>query len=385
MKKICVITSSRADYGLLYNLLLKIKNSSYLNLQLVVSGSHLSKKHGMTVDQIKKDGFEIDACVPVIQDNDTHLDISRAISDGIIGFSETYDELSPDLVLILGDRYEILASAISATIANIPIAHLHGGEITQGAQDDVFRHSITKMSHLHFVAAKPYMDRVIQLGENPKSVFCYGGLGVDAIRNTLIMTKEELESELNLDLKKKALLVTFHPVTLEKLRTREQIMSLLSALSDFSDLTIVFTMPNADVDGTIISEEIEFFVEKNKNSHYFISLGQQKYYSCLQHFSAVIGNSSSGLLEAPSFKIPTINIGSRQDGRLRAKSIIDCKPNTQQILAAIKRALSKDFIAKIKNTINPYGEGGSSVKIVKVLEKINISEFKIKKFYDLGN
>ncbi len=385
MKKVCVVTSSRADYGLLFHLLKKIKKSPFLDLQLIVSGSHLSQQHGMTLNEIKNDGFTIDASVSIIQENDSHLDISRAVSDGIIGFSEAYERLSPDLVLMLGDRYEILACAIAATIANLPIVHLHGGEITEGAQDEAFRHSITKMAHLHFVAAKPYMERVIQLGENPKSVFCYGGLGVDAIRHTSLMSREELAKELNADLNKKALLITFHPVTLERLKSYEQMKSLLLILSEFSNFTIIFTMPNADIDGSKIATQIEAFVNNNDNTHYFKSLGQQKYYSCLYHFDAVIGNSSSGLLEAPSFKIPTINIGSRQDGRIRAKNIIDCEPNTKQIREAIKLGLSSKFAAEIKNTINPYGSGGASEKIIKVLEKINTSDLGRKIFYDLIN
>ena len=387
MKKICVITTSRADYGLLYSLIQKIHSSLVIKLQLIVSGSHLSPRHGMTVNQIHEDGFLVDAEVPIIQDADSELDISVAFSLGITGFANAYKKLSPDMVLILGDRYEILAAAISATIANIPIIHLHGGEITRGAYDDAFRHSITKMAHLHFVAAKPYLDRVIQLGENSENVYCVGGLGVDAIQTISLLSRQELAEELKIELKGKLLLVTFHPVTLEKLQNQVQISSLLEALSEFSknkihDSTIIFTMPNADTEGLKISRQIDAFVKKNKNAYFFTSLGQQRYYSCLNQFDAVIGNSSSGLLEAPSFKIPSVNIGSRQEGRLKAPSIIDCDTSTIQILEAIKLALSKHFRHQIKNVKNPYGDGGASQKIVNILENIKISGIQNKKFYD---
>ena len=388
MKKICVITTSRADYGLLYHLIQQIYSSSRLELQLIVSGSHLSSQHGMTVSQIREDGFLIDAEVPIIQDTDTVLDISRAFSLGVTGFAQAYERLSPDIVLLLGDRYEILAAAISATIANIPIIHLHGGEVTEGAYDDAFRHSITKMAAVHFVAAQPYMDRVIQLGENPKDVHCVGGLGVDSLKKISLLNKKQLAKELNIELKEKLLLVTFHPVTLEKSQNQGQITALLSALCYIAedinyDSTIIFTMPNADTEGSNLAVQIQAFVQKYKNAHFFASLGQQKYYSCLNHFDIVIGNSSSGLLEAPSFKIPTINIGSRQEGRLKAKSVIDCEPSTNEILNAINLSLSKGFRHQIKDTKNPYGEGGATDKIMKILETIDITEIQSKKFYDI--
>ena len=382
MKKICVITSSRADYGLLKHLLKEIKVSPLLDLQLIVCGSHLSSFHGMTINEIIDDGFKIDEKVDITQKNDTQLDISISISSGIKSFSRIYASLNPDAVLILGDRYEILAAAISATIANIPVVHLHGGEITEGAIDDMFRHSITKMSHLHFVAAVPYKKRVIQLGENPKNVFCVGGLGVDALNKVPILSKENLSKQLNIKLKKRSFLVTYHPLTANPSAGFLELLELLQALEKYEDCSIIFTMPNADADGLQLAKTLKTFADAHINTYYFSSLGQEKYFSCLSNFDAVIGNSSSGLLEAPSFKIPTINIGDRQKGRLKAESIIDCEAKKENIQEAIQKALSPKFIKKIQKTNNPYGRGGASKKIVRILENSDFSKLFIKEFFD---
>ena len=382
MKKICVITSSRADYGLLKHLLKEIKVSPLLHLQLIVCGSHLSSFHGMTINEIIDDGFKIDEKVDITQKNDTQLDISISISSGIKSFSRIYASLNPDAVLILGDRYEILAAAISATIANIPVVHLHGGEITEGAIDDMFRHSITKMSHLHFVAAVPYKKRVIQLGENPKNVFCVGGLGVDALKKVPILSKKNLSKQLNIKLKKRSFLVTYHPLTANPSTGYLELSELLQALEKYEDCSIIFTMPNADADGLQLAKTLKTFADAHTNSYYFSSLGQEKYFSCLSNFDAVIGNSSSGLLEAPSFKIPTINIGDRQKGRLKAESVIDCEAKKENIQEAIQKALSPEFIKKTQKTNNPYGRGGASKKIVRILEKSDFSKLFIKEFFD---
>lgn len=323
MKKICVISSTRADYSLLKALLEEIEKSEVLSLQLVVSGTHLSSIHGMTKKEIEQDNFKINAKVSVVQKTDNASDICKSISEGIKGFSEVFETLSPDILLILGDRYEILSAAIAATIANIPIAHLHGGEVTIGAYDEVFRHAITKMSHLHFVAAKEYEKRVIQLGENPNTVFCVGGLGVDSISRTELFTKKELSEQLEIDFDRPMLLVTYHPVTLSRQESSADLKTLLKALSYFTGCKIIFTMPNADTNGLKIAKKIKTYVNNDKNAYFISSLGQKKYFSCLNYFDALIGNSSSGLLEAPSFKIPAINIGSRQKGRLKADSVID--------------------------------------------------------------
>ncbi len=384
MKKICVITSSRADYGLLKALLEEIQKSKVLSLQLVVSGTHLSSAHGMTLKEIEQDNFKIHAKVSVIQKTDGASDICKSISEGIYGFSKAFETLTPDMLLILGDRYEILAAAIAATITNIPIAHLHGGEVTMGAFDEVFRHSITKMSHLHFVAAKEYEKRVIQLGENPNTVFNVGGLGTDSIRRTELFSKQELSEQLGIEFDRPMLLVTYHPVTLHKQESSADLEALLKALDYFTGCKIIFTIPNADTDGLKMAQKIRTYVNNNNNVYFIPSLGQKKYFSCLNNFDALIGNSSSGLLEAPSFKIPVINIGPRQKGRLKADSIIDCEANEKEIRIAIEKALSNDFKIILKKVKNPYGEGGASSKIISVLENCDISNLLAKSFFDLN-
>ena len=383
MKRICVITSTRADYGLLKALLEDIEKSKVLSLQLVVSGTHLSPIHGMTIKEIEQDNFKIDAQVEVVQKNDDVSDICKSISEGIEGFSEVFKTLSPDMLLVLGDRYEILSAVISATIAKIPIAHLHGGEVTMGAYDEVFRHAITKMSHLHFVAAKDYENRVIQLGENPNKVFCVGGLGTDSISRTELFTKKELSEQIGIEFDCPMLLVTYHPVTLSKQAGFADLETLLKALEDFTDCKIIFTMSNADTDGLKITNKIKTFVKKNKNTYFFSSLGQKKYFSCLNYFDALIGNSSSGLLEAPSFRIPAINIGPRQEGRLKADSVINCEPDEKEIRSAIEKGLSNDFKINLKKVKNPYGDGGASSKILKIIENSDFSQLLGKGFYDL--
>ncbi len=384
MKRICVITSTRADYGLLKALLKEIKKSEALNLQLVVSGAHLSPIHGLTIREIEQDNLKIDAKVSVVQKTDDVSDICNSISEGIKGFSKVFENLNPDILLVLGDRYEILSAAIAATIANIPIAHLHGGEVTIGAYDEGFRHAITKMSHLHFVAAKEYQKRVIQLGENPSTVFCVGGLGTDSISRTKLFTKEELSERLGIEFDSPMLLVTYHPVTLYKQDCFTDLSSLLKALDYFKGCKILFTMPNADTDGLKITKKIKNYVGNNKNTYFVSSLGQKKYFSCLNYFDALIGNSSSGLLEAPSFKIPAINIGPRQKGRLKAESVIDCEANEKEIRSAIEKGLSNDFKINLRKVKNPYGDGGASDKIINILENSDFSNLSMKTFFDIN-
>jgi GDP/UDP-N,N'-diacetylbacillosamine 2-epimerase (hydrolysing) len=384
MIKLCVITSSRADYGLLRHLLKDILNSASIKLQLVVSGSHLSNADGMTIDEIAADGFDIAARLPIFnQAKNDQNEISKRISLAINGFTSTFQALTPDLILVLGDRYEIFSAAVSATISHIPIIHLHGGEVTEGAYDESFRHSITKMSHVHFAAAEEYRNRIIQLGENPNNVFCVGGLGVDAIMRSPILTREELSQTLNVEIRPTSLLVTYHPPTLENKEELDGTIQLLSALDDWDEATICFTMPNADENSFHIIEKIKCFVKYKKNAHIFTSLGQIKYYSCLRYFSAVIGNSSSGLLEAPTFKIPTVNIGNRQDGRLKSDSIIDCRPEKKDIQNAILLALSSRFKSTLENVKNPYGNVGAAQKILAIIESLEPKKLLQKKFYDL--
>ncbi|WP_061233867.1 UDP-N-acetylglucosamine 2-epimerase [Leptospira interrogans] len=383
-RKICVITGTRADYGLLRWLILEISKSSKLDLQIIATGMHLSPEFGLTYKEIENDGFLIHKKIEILLSSDSTVGVSKSIGLGLIGFSEAFADLNPDIILVLGDRFEILAATVVALISKIPVAHLHGGETTEGAFDEGIRHSITKMSHLHFVAANEYRNRIIQLGEDPSNVFLVGGMGIDGIKKSNLLKKEELESSLNIKFKKNNLLITFHPVTLEESTAKAQMIELLSSLETLSPETgLIFTMPNADTDGRIIFELVKEFASSRSNAWHFTSLGQTRYLSCLQFVDAVVGNSSSGIIEAPSFKIGTINIGDRQKGRLRAKSIIDCEPKKIEIIDAFKRLYSSDFQKNLSTTVNPYGEGGASEKIVRILEKIDIQGILKKKFFNL--
>lgn len=384
MKKICVITSSRADYGLLRHLIREIEASKDLVLKLVASGSHLSKSEGLTIKEIEADGFEICAKIEIFKKlYNNNNEISTRISNAVIKFTDLYEKLKPDFVLLLGDRYEVFSAAISATISRIPIIHLHGGELTEGAYDESFRHSISKMSHIHFAAAPEYRNRLIQLGENPNNVFCFGGLGVDAINRTKILSKYQLAKALNIELGSPCFLITYHPITLEQNYGIDGLDQIFEALKFFPEAKVCFTSPNADTNSIILTNKIKNFVKNNYNAYLFSSMGQIKYYSCLKYFDAVIGNSSSGLLEAPSFQIPTINIGNRQNGRLKADSVIDCELNSESITKAIKLALSPTFLEKIKMVKNPYGDGGAAQKIRSVIENIDTTNIIPKKFYDI--
>ena len=382
-KKICVVTGSRAEYGLLRWVMEGIQQSDSLQLQIIATGMHLSPRFGMTVDVIEADGFRIDRKVEMLLSSDTNVAVSKSIGLGIIGFADAFADLKPDMILLLGDRYELLSAATAATIGLIPIAHIHGGETTEGAFDEAIRHSITKMSHLHFVAAEPYRKRVIQLGEDPSRVFHVGGLGIDSIHRLELLSREELERELGIVLQPRNLLVTFHPVTLEAGTAESQLEELLAALSELDNTGLIFTMPNSDTDGLVLFKQIEHFCAKHDYAHHFTSLGQLKYLSCMWHVDGVVGNSSSGLLEAPSFKKGTINIGDRQRGRLRAASVIDCEPNRWAIRQALTMLLSKEFGAVLEDVTNPYGTGNASESVVSVLEKMPPEGLLKKNFFDL--
>jgi len=383
LKKVLVITGTRAEYGLLRWVIDGISKSNLLELQLCVTGMHLSPEFGLTFQEIEKDGYQIDSKVEMLLSADTPSAITKSMGLGLIGFADEFNRLKPDLILILGDRYEIMCAAIAATIARTPIAHLHGGEATEGCIDEAIRHSITKMSHLHFVAAEEYRRRVIQLGEHTNRVFCVGGTGVDNIHKLDLLSKQELENSLDFELGGKSILVTFHPVTLESNTSGDQMRELLASLSEFTDHKIIFTMPNADTDGREILKLIESFCLDNHNCRAYTSLGQLRYLSCLKYVDVVVGNSSSGLLEVPSFKIPTVNIGDRQKGRLKAGCVIDCSPIKNQIISAIKRAVSLDFKESCKVIKNPYGEGGASQKIIQTIESIALEDIIKKSFYDI--
>ena len=382
-RKICVVTGSRADYGLLRSVIQAIKDDPNLDIQVVATGMHLSPTFGLTYKEIEADGFFIDEKVEVLNEVDTPYEISQSIAKGITGCAKAFNRLEPDLILLLGDRYEIFSAAIAAYVALIPIAHIHGGELTGGALDEAFRHSISKMSSLHFVAAEEYKKRLIQLGENPKNIYLAGGLGVDSIKKHKLLNKHELENKLNIKFLDKSLLITFHPVTLDIESSEFQFKELLKALSNFKDTTLIFTMPNADTGGRKLINMVEEFVIENKNAKAFTSLGQLLYFSCILNMDGVVGNSSSGVIEVPSFKKATVNIGDRQLGRLQAESIINCKPLKKDILNAIEKLYSSSFQTLLDRVTNPYSGTGVNEKIIEVLGAISLDGIIKKDFYDL--
>jgi GDP/UDP-N,N'-diacetylbacillosamine 2-epimerase (hydrolysing) len=382
-RKVCVVTGSRAEYGLLRWVMQGIQESENLALQVVATGMHLSPEFGLTYREIEADGFVIDRKVEMLTSSDTPVGIAKAMGLGLIGFADVFAQLQPDVLLVLGDRYEILAATTAAMTARIPIAHLHGGERTEGAMDEAIRHAITKMSHLHFVAAEEYGQRVIQLGEDPERVHLVGGLGVDAIQRVPLLNRGELERALDFKLGSKSLLVTFHPLTLEDGVTESQMSQLLLALDKLSDTSLIITLPNADSGGRGLIKMIEAFVATNTNARAYTSLGQLRYLSCVSQVDGVVGNSSSGLLEVPSFKKGTINIGDRQRGRLKASSVIDCKPKCNSILRAIERLYSGDFGQILETTQNPYGDGQASERVVQYLKSADLVGVLKKRFYDL--
>ncbi len=382
-RKICIITGTRAEYGLLYWLLKEIEADKELELQLIITGMHLSPEFGLTYKEIEKE-FKINKKIEMLLSSDTSVGISKSMGLAQISFAESYDELKPDIVIVLGDRYEIFSATSAAMIARIPIAHIHGGEKTEGAFDESIRHSITKMSHLHFTATEEYRNRVIQLGENPSRVFNVGGMGIENIKRLELLNKKEFEKSIEFKLNIKNILVTFHPVTLENSTAKEQFQQLLDAIDELEDTNIIFTKANSDTDGRVINQMIDEYVTKNSHkSIVFTSLGQLRYLSALQYVDAVVGNSSSGLAEAPSFKIGTINIGDRQKGRIKASSVIDCEPNKDSILKSFEKLYSKEFQETLKTTINPYGDGYASKKIVEILKNVNLENILKKSFYDL--
>lgn len=384
MRKICVVTGTRAEYGLLYWTMKGIAAEQSLHLQLCVTGMHLSPEFGLTFQQIKNDGFDIDEKIEMLLSSDSSQGISKSIGLGIIGFSDAFNRLKPDLILVLGDRFEMLAAVTAAMIAKIPIAHCHGGEATEGLIDEPIRHSITKMSQIHFTATDEYRNRVIQLGENPNRVYNFGALGIENINKLNLLSRPEFEASIDFKLSSLNFLVTFHPVTLEKSTAEEQFHMLLTALEDFKDSKIIFTKPNADTDGRVIIRMIDDFVKSHPtNSISFISLGQLRYLSAIKHVDVVIGNSSSGLLEVPSFKKATINIGDRQRGRVIANSVINCGPTTSEISSSIKRALTAEFQHSLKSINNPYGQENASEKIIKVLREVNLKDIVKKEFYNI--
>lgn len=384
-RKICVITGTRAEYGLLRWVMQGIKDDPELTLQIIATGMHLSPEFGLTYRDIEHDGFQIDRKVEMLTSSDTAVGIAKSMGLGLIGFADALHELKPDVIVVLGDRFEIFSAVSAALVARIPVAHLHGGELTEGAFDEAIRHSITKMSHLHFVAAEEYRQRVIQLGEQPDRVFLVGGLGIDSIKRLKLLDRAELEASLDFKLGSKNLLITFHTVTLETATAAEQMVELLAALAELMDTQLIFTMPNADTYGRVLIKKVGEFVAQHSNARAYTSLGQLRYLSCVSHVDGVVGNSSSGLAEVPSFKKGTINIGDRQRGRLQATSVINCEPTQQSIASALTKLYSIDFQKNLSNVTNPYGEGGASELIVERIKNIQLDGLVKKTFHDFSN
>jgi len=383
-KTIAIVTGTRAEYGLLKPLIKALHDDDTFNMQLLVTGMHLSENFGNTINEIETDGFPITAKIDSHLEGDSAVSVSNSIAETTRGFAKVLAELTPDLMMVLGDRSEIFATTTAATVQGIPIAHIHGGETTEGAYDEAFRHAITKMSHWHFTSTEVYRKRVIQLGEQPERTFNVGAIGIDSIANLELMTKSEFESSINFKLNKLNVLITFHPVTLENNTSEAQFNDLLSALDELKDVTLIFTKPNSDKDGTIISNQINTYVANHSEKAIaFTSLGQKRYLSALQYMDVVIGNSSSGIIEVPLFKIPTINIGDRQKGRLMPKSVINCLPIATEISKALKIALSSEFLESISNLKSDYGNGTATNQIMAILKSKPLPNIK-KSFFDLN-
>ena len=386
MKRIGIMTGTRAEYGLLKPLMQEINKDNDLELYLIVSGMHLSPEFGMTYKEIEEDGFEINAKVEMLLSSDSPVGISKSIGLGIIGFADEFQRADLDMLILLGDRYEALSAAICAMVMRIPIAHLHGGELTEGAIDEGLRHSITKMSYLHFTSTEEYRRRVIQLGENPERVFCVGAIGVENIKKINLMTKEELERSIHFEIDENTVIVTYHPVTLENNTVEEQFLNLLEVLDRNPKIRMIFTKANADTNGRIVNELIDKYAAQNsERACAFMSLGQKRYLSALKYCRIVIGNSSSGIIEAPSFGKPIINIGDRQKGRICADSVINCGYTQQEIQRAMETALTEEFENKARNCRNPYEKENTAANIISVIKDYLLNDkIKLKKgFYDI--
>lgn len=386
MKKICIVTATRAEYGLLKPVIEKIYKSETTELKLVVTGMHLSPEFGLTYREIEEDGYPIDQKIEMLLSSDTPIGITKSMGVALMGFADYFSFNRPDIVVILGDRYEMLMVSAAAMIARIPIAHLYGGEKTEGAVDEAIRHSITKMSQLHFTATEEYRRRVIQLGEQPDRVYNVGALGVENARKVRLLSKEELEHQIGFHFSNPTIMVTYHPVTLEMLTAREQFADILSVIDNHKEISVIFTKANADTDGRIINQMIDEYVRKNSDRCVgYASLGQRRYLSALQYVDAVLGNSSSGLIEVPSFHIPTINIGERQCGRVCAESVIHCRNNVEEIEEVLQTALSAEFRESLTMMQNPYEKEGTSDKIVEIIGSVLDNGIEMKKtFYDIS-
>ncbi|HHQ4555433.1 UDP-N-acetylglucosamine 2-epimerase [Aeromonas veronii] len=387
MRKICVITATRAEYGLLKCLLEDIQDDPALELQIISTGSHLSPEFGYTYKQIIDDGFQVNKKIEILLSSDTPVGVSKSMGLAQISFAEALDELQPDIVVVLGDRYELIPIVTAANIARIPVAHLSGGELTEGAIDELIRHAITKLSQLHFTAMDQYTNRVIQMGELPERVFTVGEVGLDNLLRMQLMSREEFETSIGQPLKARNLLFTYHPETTQEIAEVERdFQQILAALEQLENTLIIFTKANADVGGRLINKMLdEYVAEHVDQAVVFTSLGQLRYLSALQYVDAVVGNSSSGIVEAPSFKVATINLGNRQKGRVRAASILDVPVDTAQLVAAFQTIDTTEFKIMLKEVVNPYGNGNSSRLVVDALKQVDLASLKTKHFYDIPN
>lgn len=385
MRKVCVVTATRAEYGLLKPVIERINKSKGMELLIAVTGAHLSPEFGLTYQEIEKDGYAITAKIEMLLSSDTSIGVTKSMAVALMGFADFFAHYNPDMVVILGDRYESLSVATAAMIAKIPIAHIHGGEITAGAYDDAIRHSITKMSQLHFASTEEYRERIIQLGEQPSNVYNVGALGVEIIKNVQLWTKNKLEKNLKFTFNDKTILVTYHPVTLDNMSSESQFSNLLEVIEKNKEIKVIFTKANADTDGRIINKMIDEYVEKNRDRCIaFVSMGQVRYLSTLQFCKAVVGNSSSGIIEVPSFHIPTVNIGNRQQGRIASKTVINCGYAKEEIGEALKKALSDEFNEGLEICVNPYeGNNTSEIIVNKVKEVLELGINIKKQFYDI--
>ena len=386
MRKICVITGTRAEFGLLSGLMQLIQQSEDTTLQVVATNMHLSERYGNTYREIEEAGFAIDYKGPMLDESgaDDSTATIKAMSRALVGFADAYNALQPDLIVVLGDRFEILCAVEVALIKQMPVAHLHGGELTYGAYDDAIRHSITKMSHLHFTSTEEYRKRVIQLGEQPERVFYVGALGVENIKRVPLMSKDEIEHDLQFKITDSTILVTYHPVTLSGSNPSDDINALFEALDEHPELHVIFTMPNSDTGGHVIAEAIEQYATQHTNRvRAYKSLGMKRYLSVMKYCTAVVGNSSSGILETPSFHIPTLNIGSRQDGRLAATSVYNCGTSKEAISVGLEQILSPGFRAQAAKAMNPYEKEGTAQAIFDVISTYPLEGIIKKEFYNL--
>lgn len=384
MRRICVVTGTRADYGLLYWLLYELRASPDIDLQLIVTGMHLSPEFGNTWRVIEADGFSITAKVEMLLSGDSPIAVAKSIGLATIGFADQFDRLQPQILVLLGDRYEILAAAQAAMVARIPIAHIHGGEATEGLIDEAIRHSLTKIAHLHFASTEQHRARIIQMGEAPERVFNVGATGLDNIRRLKLLDRAELGARLGIELRSPLISFTYHPVTLSAQDPIEPMTQLLQALNEFSSGTVIFSKSNSDTNGRVINQAIDSYVAgRSHNSRAFASLGQQLYLSLLANADLILGNSSSGIIEAPAIGTPTVNVGDRQLGRVRSPSVIDCVERTPDIISAVKRALSLEFRDLAALRQSPFGSGYAAERICEVLKNFSLDGILKKRFYDI--